>query len=339
MQKKKAAMIQMAFLFVIQWLSITTIILNALALNEAKDSNQGLIIAAESGPHEYTILIMGAISLLASSLLLIMYLQVFLRLLGNRPLDLSKRLLAFEIVLTLVVIALWSTASGVVVSRFNEFSSCKKSNVSTLTANISFDRYGGSKLSSKACGLANGMIVVGLITIIAWLMTLVVSIYALSGLNNLAIGDLFIMQAPVHPYQDAKVQVNREDYNQHIRDPFETFSITTTAKDEAFVTTAEPEKVIIENEGETKELHHTQQQPKQPQQQKQGERGFRKSVVVANDLQHHQPQKLKPVKSIKSWNFDFSFEPIQIDLMLPSTSELIGTKKKKNTGTNPYRYP
>lgn len=119
MQKKRAAMIEMALLFVIQWLSITIIILNALALNAAKNSNQGLIIAAESGPQEYTLLVMGAISLLASSLLLIMYLHIFPRLLGDRPLDLSKRLLAFEIVLTLVIIALWSTASGVTVSRFN----------------------------------------------------------------------------------------------------------------------------------------------------------------------------------------------------------------------------
>lgn len=119
MQKKKAAIIQMAFLFLIQWLSITIIILNALALNSAKNSNQGLIVAAESGPQEYILLIMGAISLLASSLLLIMYLQIFLRLLGDHPLDLSKRILAFEIVLTLVVIALWSTASGIIAARFN----------------------------------------------------------------------------------------------------------------------------------------------------------------------------------------------------------------------------
>ncbi|GAN06755.1 hypothetical protein MAM1_0135d06245 [Mucor ambiguus] len=330
----------MALLFVIQWLSITTIILNALALNEAKNSNQGLIIAAESGTKEYTLLILGAISLLASSLLLIMYLHIFLRLLGDRPLDLSKRLLAFEIVLTLVVIALWSTASGVIVACFNEFSSCKKTNVSTLTTNISFDRYSSSKLNSKACSLANAMIVVGFITIIVWFMTLIISIYALSEINNFTIGDLFIMQAPVHPYQDVKVQVNCEDYTKRSNPVEEKQSITTTTtiKNEAFVTTAEPEKVIIANEGETKELHYKQQQHKQPQQQKQGERGFRKSVVVAHDLQHHQPQELKPVISIKSWVYDFSFEPIQIDLMLPSTSELIGTKKKKNNSTNPYRY-
>lgn len=118
-QKKKVAIIQMAFLFLIQWLSITIIILNALALNSAKNSNQGLIVAAESGPQEYILLIMGAISLLASSLLLIMYLQIFIRLLGDHSLDLSKRILVFEIVLTLVVIALWSTASGIIAARFN----------------------------------------------------------------------------------------------------------------------------------------------------------------------------------------------------------------------------
>lgn len=170
--------------------------------------------------------------------------------------------------------------------------------------------------------------------IIVWLMTLAVSIYALSELNNFAIGDLFVMQAPVHPYQDVKIQVNSEDYKHSdpVKEDMQSTTMTTITKKEAFVTKAEPE-VIVANEGETNELHYTQKQHKQ------GERGFRKSVAIADDLQHHQPQELKPVKSIKSWNFDFSFDPIQIDLMLPSTSELIGTKKKKSNSTNPYRYP
>lgn len=166
-------------------------------------------------------------------------------------------------------------------------------------------------------------------------MALIVSIYALSELNNFAIGDLFVMQAPIHPYQDVKIQVNREDdkHNGYMGE-VQSITVPTTTKNEAFVTKAEPEKVIIANQGEAKELHYTQQQQKQ----KQGEKGSRKSVVIADDLQHHQPQELKPVKSIKSWNFDFSFEPLQIDLMLPSTSELTGSRKKKTNSTNPYRY-
>lgn len=171
-------------------------------------------------------------------------------------------------------------------------------------------------------------------------MTLILSVYAIAELNSFAIADLFTMQTPVHPYQDVKVQINHEDYKRS--DPVEEILSTTTRKNEAFVTTVASEKLIIANKGETKELHHKQQQQqhKQPQQQKQGERVFRKSVVVADDMQYHQPQEMKPAKSTKSRNFDFSFEPIQIDLMLPSTSELIGSKKKKNhNNTNPYRYP
>lgn len=136
------------------------------------------------------------------------------------------------------------------------------------------------------------------------------------------------MQAPVHPYEDVKVKIsqlgNNYDYKHN---PVENMhsNHTTITKNDAFVTTAGPEKAIITNEGEIRGIQQQQQQHKQ----KQGEKGFRKAVVT-NDLQQNQPQELKPVKSVRSWNFDFSFEPIQLDLMLPSTSELTGSKKKEN---------
>ncbi|CEP16824.1 hypothetical protein [Parasitella parasitica] len=272
-QKKRAAIIQMALLFVIQWLSISSIVLNALALSSARSLDQGLIVASESGPQEYTLLIMGAISLLASSILLITYVHIFLRLLGDRPLKLSKRILAFEIALTLIVIALWSTASGIMLTRYN-----------------------------------------GFIAIAIWLVTLAVSVYSLSRLGNFSVGGLLTLQAPVHPYEDVKVKGDptgdSDDYKQYpvIDDKF-------TKTEAIVVTTAAPE-------GEAT------RQIQQQQQKKQGEKESRK-IAAADDLQHSQPQEMKPAKTVKSWNFDFSFEPIHLDLMLPSTSELIGSRKKK----------
>lgn len=150
------------------------------------------------------------------------------------------------------------------------------------------------------------------------------------------------MQAPVHPYEDVKVKIsqlgNNYDYKHN---PVENMhsNHTTITKNDAFVTTAGPEKAIITNEGEIRGIQQQLQQQQQQHKQKQGEKGFRKAVVT-NDLQQNQPQELKPVKSVRSWNFDFSFEPIQLDLMLPSTSELTGSKKKKINNNNPYyRYP
>ncbi|KAI8644886.1 hypothetical protein BD408DRAFT_441424 [Parasitella parasitica] len=310
MQKKRAAIIQMALLFVIQWLSISSIVLNALALSTARHLDQGLIVASEYGPQEYTLLIMGAISLFASSILLITYVHIFLRLLGDRPLKLSKRILAFEIGLTLIVIALWSTASGIILTRYNASSFCKNSNTSGQSLKDILMKYSSSELSYKACSLADAMFVVGFIAIAVWLATLIVSIYSLSQLNNFSAGGLFTLQAPVHPYEDVKVKSDSDDYKQN---PVTDDKFT---KIEAIVvTTAAPEG------GATRGIQ-------QQQQKKQGEKESRK-IATADDLQHNQPQEMKPAKTVKSWNFDFSFEPIHLDLMLPSTSELIGSRKKK----------
>lgn len=120
MEKNKATVIQISSLFLIQWLSIVVIILNASALNASKDSNQGLILASEAGTQDYILLIMAASSLFAVSLLLCLYLQLLLRLLGNKPISApSKKVLYIEIIFAAIIIALWMAATVIVHSFFN----------------------------------------------------------------------------------------------------------------------------------------------------------------------------------------------------------------------------
>jgi hypothetical protein len=120
MEKNKNTVIQISALFLIQWLSIVVIILNASALNASKDSNQGLILASETGPQDYILLIMAASSLFAVSLLLCLYIQLFLRLIGNNPISSpSKKVLYVEIAFSLIIIASWMAASIIVLHVFN----------------------------------------------------------------------------------------------------------------------------------------------------------------------------------------------------------------------------
>lgn len=157
-------------------------------------------------------------------------------------------------------------------------------------------------------------------------------------MNDFLARNLFIMQAPIHPYEDVKVQINQiGNSNGYKHNSVENMHLNciTTTKTDVFVTTVVPEKAIVTNEGEIRGFQQQPQQQQQQHKQKQGERGYRKAVT-AYDLQQNQPQELKPVKSIGNWNLDFSFEPIQVDLMLPSTSELIGSEKKKTNNNNPY---
>jgi hypothetical protein len=123
-QKKKnnSAILQISLLFLIQWLSITVIVLNALALNASKDPNQGLIMAFDTGPQDFIVLIMGATSLFAVSLLLCLYLHMFFRLLGNKQLtiySMSQKVLSTEIVLSIIIIALWTPATAIITKHFN----------------------------------------------------------------------------------------------------------------------------------------------------------------------------------------------------------------------------
>lgn len=119
MQKKKHVVLQITLLVVIQWTSVTVIILNLLALILVKDSNQNLIIATKTGPQEFILLVIGAVSLLTASLLLCIYLHTQFRLLGNHPIGPSKKVLIIEIGLSIINIVLWATASITILICFN----------------------------------------------------------------------------------------------------------------------------------------------------------------------------------------------------------------------------
>lgn len=119
MQKSKNAFIQIGSLFLIQWLSIAVIVLNASALNASKDSNQGLIMSSETGPQDFIMLIMSATSLFCVSLLLCLYLQLFFRLMGNKPFSLSKSVLYVEVAFSFIIISFWTAATVIVSKHFN----------------------------------------------------------------------------------------------------------------------------------------------------------------------------------------------------------------------------
>ncbi|KAI7907753.1 uncharacterized protein BX663DRAFT_491926 [Cokeromyces recurvatus] len=200
LQGKNKDIIHISLLYIIQYLSISVIILNALALNETKNTNQGLIIAAKSGPQEYILLILGAISLFAAFLLLCSYLRMVPCLLENKSILLSKRALILEICLSAIIIFLWTLISVNILMYFHGLSSCKKRNISVLITDIYFDKFGNSNtiVSSKACNFANTMIIISFVTISVWLLVLLSSIYSFSNIKNRSsISDLFIMQEPI----------------------------------------------------------------------------------------------------------------------------------------------
>ncbi|KAI7893466.1 uncharacterized protein EV154DRAFT_549803 [Mucor mucedo] len=192
MQAKVDMVIQIILLFLIQWLSIAVIVLNALALHSAKDLNQGLIMAAETGLQDFVLLVMAAASLFIVSLFLCVYLQMFFRHPTGPSMKTSKTILVTEVVCSIFIIALWTSATSVLLSMFHELSTCKHQG-SSLINNV-------SKLSSRACSLANAMMIVAFVAVSIWFLVLLGCLYSLARVCG------FCFKAPesisIHPTGD-----------------------------------------------------------------------------------------------------------------------------------------
>lgn len=138
------------------------------------------------------------------------------------------------------------------------------------------------------------MFILGFTTISMWFIVLVLSIYIISEINDFSVVELFTLQMPVHPYEEKCVVVN-EKITDDYRQPSTTKGDLMT-KDNTLIKESEP--------------------------------SIASSSSTLTNSYVHKPTALKTKES--DLFFDIQFETVQLDLMLPSTSELIGTKRKKN---------
>lgn len=115
---RNEAIIHISLLVLIQWISIAVMVLNAISLKTASGALQG-IIATIPGPQDYLLIVLGAASLLAASLLLCLHLHVFFRLIDNRPFAPSKAILAMQMTAGVMLVALWASATSIVMTSYN----------------------------------------------------------------------------------------------------------------------------------------------------------------------------------------------------------------------------
>lgn len=115
---RNEAIIHISLLVLIQWISIAVMVLNAISLKMASGALQGLI-ATTPGPQDYLLIVLGAASLMAASLLLCLHLHVFFRLIDNRPFAPSKAILAMQMTAGVMLVALWASATSIVMTSYN----------------------------------------------------------------------------------------------------------------------------------------------------------------------------------------------------------------------------
>ncbi|KAI7882700.1 hypothetical protein K492DRAFT_193214 [Lichtheimia hyalospora FSU 10163] len=160
---RNEAIIHISLLVLIQWISIAVMVLNAISLNNASGAMQG-IIATTPGPQDYLLIVLGAASLLAASLLLCLHLHVFFRLIDNRPFAPSKAILAMQMTAGVMLIALWASATSIVMTSYNVSSACR------ITVSEFVKEYG------QACDLINLAIILAFVAMTFWVFVILATL-------------------------------------------------------------------------------------------------------------------------------------------------------------------
>lgn len=113
---RKESAFHLALLVLVQWISLAVVILNATALFLLKYSqhNTGLV-NQQRAPADYMLLILGSLSVLASSLLLLKHLHIHFRIIDVfAP---PRTLSAAEVILSVISIALWTVATSLILTH------------------------------------------------------------------------------------------------------------------------------------------------------------------------------------------------------------------------------
>ncbi|KAI9275588.1 hypothetical protein BDA99DRAFT_588458 [Phascolomyces articulosus] len=180
---KHDAIAHITLLVLVQWISIAVIVLNAIALNVSSNSNLGLI-TSDAGPQDHMLLVIGAISLLGSSLLLCLHLHVFLQLMDNRPFAPSKTILALEMTTGVVLIGLWASATSIIMTNYNVSSPCR-------TDNSEFVQVYG-----QACSLLSNSIILAFAATGGWLLIILATLITLTRSSLYASATVFTVESP-----------------------------------------------------------------------------------------------------------------------------------------------
>ncbi|KAI9499522.1 hypothetical protein BDB00DRAFT_866395 [Zychaea mexicana] len=182
------AIAHITLLVMVQWISIAAIVLNAIALNVASSSSQGLI-ASNPGPQDYLLVVLGAISLLGASLLLCLHLHVFLQLMDNRPFAPSKTILASEMTTGVILIALWASATSIILTNYHVSSPCRLDGTEFV------------QLYGQACDLLNYSIVLAFAAVGGWLLVILATLFTLTRSSMHA--SVFTVENPYFTKQSA----------------------------------------------------------------------------------------------------------------------------------------
>lgn len=114
---RKESAFHLALLVLVQWISLAVVILNATALFLLKGSEHSGLVNTISSPADYMLIILGSLSFVGSSILLLAHLHIHFRIFDDSPYAPPKGLSASEIILSVISLALWTVATALILTR------------------------------------------------------------------------------------------------------------------------------------------------------------------------------------------------------------------------------
>jgi hypothetical protein len=114
---RKESALHLALLVLVQWISLAVVILNATALYLLRSSQHRGLVNTHSSPIDYMLLILSCTSFAGSTVFLLLHLQLHFRIADDHSFSPPKSLIATEVIVSVISIALWTVATSVILTH------------------------------------------------------------------------------------------------------------------------------------------------------------------------------------------------------------------------------
>ncbi|KAI7903210.1 uncharacterized protein BX663DRAFT_542711 [Cokeromyces recurvatus] len=168
---QKESAFHLSLLVLVQWISLAVIILNSTALYLLKSSSQlRAIVSTHFSATDYMLIILGSISFINATIYLFLHIHLYFRL-GSKP-DLpfsSPRIIsATQVVMSVILIALWTVATLIILTYSQEStSSCQFNNTIHIHNH------------NDICELFNTALMLAFAAVGGWVLVLLATLFTL----------------------------------------------------------------------------------------------------------------------------------------------------------------
>ncbi|KAI9476294.1 MAG: hypothetical protein EXX96DRAFT_294545 [Benjaminiella poitrasii] len=166
---RKESAFHLTLLVLVQWISLAVIILNATSLYLLRRTSQlPAIVSTHSSAADYMLIILGSVSFVGATIYLVLHLHLYFRL-GHvdQPFSPPRSISATEVIMSVLLIALWTVATSIILTHSQATSPCRFIN-NILT-----------HYHSDVCELFNTGLMLAFAAVGGWVLVLLATLFIL----------------------------------------------------------------------------------------------------------------------------------------------------------------